>query len=111
MYIYFYNSVLIVNLETNQVHYYAIPDSAGLNGNMYHLVEEKEFTAGNWTYRCKKGLTGYVKLLRSDGEQVQVLVEMPGTGRFFLSAILPGMATVVLIMLIRPWSLIRKARL
>lgn len=105
--IYFYKSVLVYDLTTQELFHYAIPDGAAVNGGLYKQLRSKEFTAGNWVYRCKKGFGGYVKLTRSDGEQVQVLVEMPGTGDLWTRMILPSGAIGIVIMIIA-WQVIKK---
>lgn len=101
--IYFYTSVLTYDLATREVHHYAIPEGSAVNGDMYKQLRSPKFTAGNWEYSYKKGFNGYVKLLRSDGEQVQVLVEMSGTGNFFWKVIFPGAVIGIIVMIIIVW--------
>lgn len=98
--IYFYGSVLVYDFTTKEVSHYAIPEGAAVNGSMYKQLRSREFTAGDWVYTCKKGFDGYVKLARSDGSQVQVLVEMPGASDLWGKVILPGGAIGIISMII-----------
>jgi len=78
--IYFYTSMLVYDLTTQELSHYDIPDGAAENSGKYKRLRSKEFTVGKWTYSCEKGASdGYTKLIRSNGEQTQLLVEMPGT--------------------------------
>ena len=101
--VYFYSSVLIYSLATEEIHHYAIPEGAAVNGDLYKELRSKQFSKGDWDYHYKKGVNGYVKLLRSDGAQTQVLVEMPGTSDAMRKVILPGTAAGIIIMIISVW--------
>lgn len=88
--IYFYDSVLVYDLTTQEIHSYAISEGAAINEGLYKELRSKEFTAGEWTYHCKKDFGDYVALVRSNGNQAQVLVEMPGMSSFLGDVIFPG---------------------
>lgn len=106
--IYFHDSVLIFDLIAQELRHYAIPEGAAVNGGMYKQLRSKEFSAGNWIYSYKKGFNGYVKLLRSDGKQMQLLVEMPGSGELLRKVILPGGIAGIIWMMIAVWQLKKK---
>lgn len=106
--VYFYSSVLIYSLATEEIHHYEIPDGAAVNGDLYKELRSKEFTEGDWEYHYKRGLNGYVKLLRCDGTQTQVLVEMPGTSNATWKVILPGTAIGIIIVIIGVWHKMKR---
>lgn len=106
--IYFYNSVLFYNLITQELSHYSIPDGSAVNGGLYEQLRSKTFTVGNWTYRYKKGFNGYVKLIRSNNQQEQILVEMPGSGNLLRKVIIPGGAVGILTTVIIVWQIKRK---
>lgn len=105
---FFYNSVLIYDLTTQELLHYAIPEGSAVNGGMYKHLRSKEFSAGNWVYSLENGFNGYVKLVRSDGKQVQVLVEMPGTGELLWKVILPGGIIGIIGMILIVWQIKKK---
>lgn len=94
--IYFYKSILVYDFETQDVHHYAIPDGVAVDGGIYQKLRSKEFVIGNWKYICTKAFDGYTKLTRSDGNHVQVLVEMPGTGNSFGNLFLPSIVVGII---------------
>ena len=92
--IYFRLSALVYDLATQEIKCYAIPEGLAVNGKLYNAdgeeykqLRSKVFTAGGWTYSCKKGLYGYTELIRSNGEQEQVVVEMLGSDEVVFRAI------------------------
>lgn len=98
--VYFFSSVLIYSLDTNEVHHYKIPEGLATNGGTYKQLRNKKFTKGNWEYSYKKGMNGYVGLVRCDGSQTQVLVEMPGTSSILWRIILPGTVSAIVMLAI-----------
>lgn len=108
--IYFYDSVLNYDLTTQELHSYAISEGVAINEDLYKELRSKEFTVGKWTYRCKKAFGNYVALVRSNGEQVQILIEMPGMFSFFRNVIFPGSAIGIGIMAIIVWQFKRNQR-
>lgn len=77
--IYFYNFALVYNLNNSELHNYTIPDGIAIDNGTYKQLRNKNFIAGDWEYNCKKSFAGFVKLTRSNGEQTQILVEIPST--------------------------------
>ena len=96
--------MLVYDFITQEASCYSIPDGAAISGGLYKQLRSKSFLAGDWTYNCKKSMDGYTKLTRSNTEQVQVLVEMPGTGDFWLSTILVGGGIGIITMLFVLWQ-------
>ena len=99
--IYFYTSMLVYDLTTQELSHYDIPDGAAENSGKYKRLRSKEFSVGKWTYSCEKGASdGYTKLIRSNGEQTQLLVEMPGTlalrGKYMFGGISIGVVMTVI---------------
>ena len=103
--IYFYSTALVYDLATQGIRHYTIPSGAAADGDLYSQLRSKRFTSGIWEYSYKKGFGGYVELYRQTGDQVQVLVEMPGTVSFAKNVTLPGtiigVATVVVFLTLR----------
>ena len=96
----FYDSVLVYEFVTQELSHYATPAGAtGNNGTPAQWVS-KNFSVGDWDYTCKKGFLGYVKLSRTNGEQEQVLVEMPGNHLYLQKLIIPGSAAAGAIIMI-----------
>ena len=98
--IYTYISVLVYDLETQELHHYSIPEGAMMD-SLYFELREEDFVSGEWTYHCEKDFDGYTKLVRNNGEQEQVLVEMPGTGNNFWNLIFPGIALGFLLLALK----------
>ena len=88
--IYFYDYMLEYNLATQELSCYSFEEGAAIDNGLYAKLRSKKFTEGNWTYNYKKNINGYVGLIRSDGKQEQVLIEMPGLGNFWIKGILSG---------------------
>lgn len=78
--IYTYISVLVYDLETQELRHYSVPEGAVRESGLMTDLRAKEFVSGEWTYHCKKKAGDYAKLIRSNGEREQLLVEMPGKG-------------------------------
>ena len=93
--IYFYKSILVYNLETQELLNYSIPDGAAVNGGVYKNLRKKEFVSGEWTYICKKTSGEYTELIRSNDDQLEVLVELSGSGMSFWNVYFPGVAIAV----------------
>lgn len=85
---YFQDSLMVYDLETRELTNYAIPPEAPEYGGMEELRAES-FSAGDWEYTCRKGVRGYVELSRSDGNQVQVLVQARETLEMIVYLVLP----------------------
>lgn len=95
--IYFYKSILVYNLETQELFNYSIPDGAAVNGGVYKNLRKKEFVSGEWTYICKKTSGEYTELIRSKDDQLEVLVELPGSGiNFFGDVYFPSVAIAII---------------
>lgn len=88
--IYFYNYALVYNLNNSKLHNYTIPDGIAIDNGTYKELRNKNFTAGDWEYNCKKSFPGFVKLTRSNNEQTQVLIEMPSTYKTVSKIAIPG---------------------
>lgn len=106
--IYFYNFVVIYNRATQELSCYSIPDGAAINNGLYEQLRSKNFTAGNYVYSCRRGLDGYTTLIRTDGDQSKVLLEMVGTMDSIWTVALPGCASGMIIVLVAVW--IRKKK-
>lgn len=106
--IYFYNSVLVYDLETQELHNYAIPDGSAVNGDLYKNLRKKEFVSGDWKYSCKKTFGEYTKLVRSNENDIQIPVQLDGTDHNFWSAIIPGIGIASVGVLFREWLRKRK---
>lgn len=106
--IYFYNSVLTYDLTTQETHCYATPEGAAINNGLYKQLRSQKFIVGKWTYRCKKTAGNYVKLVRSDGTQEQILIDMAGMFPFLKGAILPAGASGIGMIIIVIWQHKRK---
>ena len=77
--IYFYDSVLVYEILSQELHCYAMPAGEAVNNGLYTQLRRKKFSCGDWEYSYKKGIGGYTKLIRSNGDHTQILVDMPGT--------------------------------
>ena len=73
LYLYFYSYVVVINLETEQLHCYDIEDA------YRQEPQPKTFQSGSWEYQCKKSLNGYVTLTRTNGTTEQVIADMSGS--------------------------------
>lgn len=96
--LFFYDSVLIYTLQTQALHRYKITPLSDADSEK--LLPAKEFTCGDWTYRCTKGWNGYVQLTRTSNLETQILVDMPGMKRLLWESVFPGLAAAVAITLV-----------
>lgn len=78
LYLYFYSYVITVDIETAELHCYDIEDAYPNDRNDAVAQQPKTFWSGSWEYRCKKGLNGYNRLIRSNSSTEQVVVDMSG---------------------------------
>ena len=85
---YFQDFLMVYDLDTQELTNYAIPPEAPEYGGMEELRAES-FSAGDWEYTCRKGVRGYVELTRTDGSQVQVLVQARETLEMIVYLVLP----------------------
>ena len=76
--IYFYSSVVCYDLKTEDLHYYIVSDGAALDNGVIERLRAEKFKVGKWTYYYKECFEGYTKLLRTDGEIVETILERPG---------------------------------
>ena len=79
VYVYFFDFVLVYEISSQELHCYATPAGEAANNGLYTRLRRKNFSCGEWEYSCKKGIGGYTKLIRRDGNNTQILVDMPGT--------------------------------
>ena len=86
----FDNTVLVYDFVTQELSHFAIPTDATGNNGTPAQSGSKNFSVGEWDYSCKKGFLGYVKLLRTNGDQEQVLIEIPEKHLYFGKLVLPG---------------------
>ena len=100
--IYFYNNVLVYNIYTDELDNYSTPEGLATDGGLLTSLSKKSFTSGQWTYTCKRGVGGYTKLFRDDGENDQLIVEMPGTVDHLTSIVIPGIIMGVFICSVPP---------
>lgn len=103
--IYFYTNVLIFNRETQALKNYSVDRDAVINSGIFDSLKNEQFACGDWTYSCKKSLEGYTQLARSNENETQILVQMPGTGNTiwntFLRGPLFGIAGIAVIVFLR----------
>ena len=78
--LYFDSCVIVYDLEDEQLYNYSIPEYAAEESGLNQKLRASRFTSGEWEYRCERYFTDYRRLVRSNEEQTQVLVEMPGLG-------------------------------
>lgn len=103
--IYFYTNVLVFNRETQKLKNYSVDRDAVINSGIFDSLKNEQFACGDWTYSCKKSLEGYTQLARSNENETQILVQMPGTGNTiwntFLRGPLFGIAGIAVIVFLR----------
>ncbi len=101
--IYFYNSILVYNLETQKIHNYAIPDGEAVDGEVYKNLRKEEFISGDWNYSCKKSFGEYTQLIRQNEDNIQIPVQLEGTENNFAKAFFPSLGIAFLGFLFRKW--------
>lgn len=74
--IYLYSGIICYNLESNEFSYYTTPDYQAYNSGYVENLRKDKFTVGEWTYSYEKNFDGYVKLIRSNGNDKQILYEI-----------------------------------
>ena len=76
--LYAQTNVISYDLNTGELAGYKITPRAPIENGLLSELRSEEFTAGQWTYSCKKSQFGYVELSRTNGEQTQVLLTYDG---------------------------------
>ena len=80
LYLVFYNNIVTCDIETQEINYYYIQGNKIWESTNSEIRQQEEFTVGEWTYECKRNIQlDYVKLIRSNNNQTDVLLEMPGS--------------------------------
>lgn len=98
LYLYFYSYVVVIDLETEELHCYDIEDA------YRYEPQPKTFQSGNWEYRCKKLHNGYATLTRTNGTTEQVIVDMSGSVfsvGHYIGAILGAASITAAVVLLR----------
>ena len=76
--IYLYSGIICYNLDSKEVTYYITSDYEAYNSGLVDDLRKDEFTVGEWTYTYDNDFIGYSKLMRTNGTENQILIEMPG---------------------------------
>lgn len=108
--IYFYTSVIVYDLETQELRHYSIPSGTIENEGVFQKLRSEEFVCGDWKYMLEKSFDGYLKLTRSNDDQIQVLIEMPGTGNSFWNVLFPGIVSGIIGITVIAWIIKRRKR-
>lgn len=87
---YFYDYVLLYDLDTRELTSYSTYAGLARTSDFYYELRKSRFSAGDWTYECKRGFNGYEKLIRTSNNERQIIVEMHGSGPLIRQVILPG---------------------
>ena len=77
--VFLYSEIINYNLETGQVSYYTTPEFEAYYSGYVEQLRKECFTVGEWTYSYEKCFEGYTKLIRDNGKNKQVLLEMQDT--------------------------------
>lgn len=88
--IYSYLSVLVYDLQTQELHHYSIEKGSAQSSGLNSRLRSARFTCGDWDYECKKSYMGYGKLIRSNHKEKQVLVEMAAANDMLWKVTVPG---------------------
>lgn len=76
--IYLYSGIICYNVDSQEVVYYITPEYEAYNSGLVDDLRKEEFTVGEWTYTYDNNFIGYSKLMRTNGTEKQILVEMEG---------------------------------
>ncbi len=106
--IYFYQSVLVYNLDTKDLKYYSASEKAVDDSGVFDRLRVNEFECGKWKYSCKKTNGDYTELVRNSGDEAQILLITTGTGLSFWKAFLSGIGIAMIGPLFRIWKKKRK---
>ena len=77
--IFLYSEVICYDLRSKDVKYYITPEYEAYTSDYVQNLRKDKFTVGEWTYKYKGTIFGHTRLIRSNGTQKQILVEMEGT--------------------------------
>ena len=92
--IYFSSYVVKYDLLNDNITCYAIDDIAAEENGSIKFLRQDEFTLDEWEYRCEKASFGFTKLIRSNGNSEEVLVNLSGQGTHFHFTVFCGVAAV-----------------
>lgn len=94
----FNNNLLTFDIETEELNYYDIPGNELWEYTNSEISQEEEFTVGAWKYKCVRNMKiGFVKLIRSNDEQSDVLIEMSGVQLKDFYGVFFGIVAIIII--------------
>lgn len=108
VHMYFYSSVLSYHIESGKLECREIPPQSLMDSGLYKELRKTTFICGEWEYRYVKKHGEYTGLIRSNGEQEQVLVDFSGTGNTFWITWIAQMALCIAIVCL--WRMLKKRK-
>ncbi len=107
--IYFYQSLLVYNLDTKELKNYSVSKEAVDDSGVFDRLRVNEFKCGKWKYSCKKTNGYYTELVRNSGDEEQILLTTTGTDFSLWKSILAGIGIALIGPLFSIWMKKRKA--
>lgn len=102
VYLIFYNNLLTFDIETKDIKYYEISGDKLWEYTNSEIKQKEEFVVGGWNYECKRNIEiGFVKLIRSNDTQNDVLIEMAGPQIRDFYGLFYGVAAIFILIIIK----------
>lgn len=102
VYLVFYNNLLTFDIETKDIKYYEIPGDKLWEYTNSEIKQKEEFAVGGWNYECKRNINvGFVKLIRSNDTESDVLIEMEGPQIRDFYGLFYGVAAIFILIIIK----------
>lgn len=89
--VYFQSHVMAYTWKDNMICGYQIADYESVRADIFDNLRKAELTVGEWTYTSKAALHGYTELTRENGNTMQTLVALSGTGFTIWNTMFPGL--------------------
>lgn len=102
VYLIFYNYLLTFDIVTQAINYYEISGDKLWEYTNKEIIQSEEFTVGGWDYECKRNLKiGYMKLIRSNNTESDVLIEMEGSQIRDFYGLFYGVSAIFVLIIIK----------
>ena len=98
--VYFYSNVYVYDLREEETYYYSSSGDHDEQYGLFSILREQPFKAGEWTYSCSKSIFDdyYTTLVRTNGENEQILVSLDGDADDLKARILPVLLGMICIL-------------
>lgn len=106
--LYFLDRVITFDFTTSELQGYFTGRAEKLDDGTFSRLRQSNFQIGQWKFRCKKGFQGYCRLVRTDAQNNDLIMEFSGNDDYIRNTFIP--ATLSSIVIICVGLLLRRKR-